>query len=74
MDKQQKDQEQSRVHSSSTETLHSVYLHSDDSINVNLTEKSKWEMEYFESSKQSKFIWTMFLWISNQEKKDRTGY
>lgn len=47
MDKQQKDQEQSRVHSSSTETLHSVYLHSDDSINVNLREESKKEMEYF---------------------------
>ena len=47
MDKQQKEREQSRVHSSSTETLHSVYLHSDDSINVNLREKSKEEMEYF---------------------------
>lgn len=47
MDKQKKDWEQSCVHSSSTETLHSVYLHSDDSINVNLREESKEEMEYF---------------------------
>lgn len=35
------------MQSSSTEALHSVYLHSDDSINVNLREKSKEEMEYF---------------------------
>lgn len=47
MDKQQKDQEQIGTHSSSTETLYSVYLHSDASINVNLREKSKEEMEYF---------------------------
>lgn len=47
MDKQQKDQEQGCVHSSSTKMLHSVYLHSDDSINVNLREESKEEMEYF---------------------------
>lgn len=47
MDKQQKAKEQRCVHSSSTEMLHSVYLHSDDSINVNLREESKEEMEYF---------------------------
>lgn len=47
MTTQQKDWEQSSVHSSSTETLHSVYLHSDDSINVNLREESKEEVEYF---------------------------
>lgn len=38
-----------------------VYLHSDYSINVNLTEESKGEIEYFESSKQSTLICAMFL-------------
>lgn len=47
MDKQRKEREQSCVRSGGTETLHSVYLHSDDSINVNFGGKSKEEMEYF---------------------------
>ena len=53
-----------------------VYLHSDDSINVNLTEESKGEIECFTKLKADHIHLnhSMFLWISNQEKKVKIGY
>lgn len=56
MDTLQEGRVQSRVQSSGAETLHSVYLHSDDSINVNLREKSKEEMEYFGRPTERHFL------------------
>lgn len=44
----QKDWDQTRVHSSGSAALHSVYLQTDDSIHVNLKGESKEEMEYFQ--------------------------